>query len=224
MIPVQLTIEGLYSYQKRQTIDFSRLIEAGLFGIFGPVGSGKSSVLEAITFALYGETERLNSKERRSYNMMNLKSNRAYIEFDFLNFENKKFRATREFRRNSKRFEDIKTVGATFYEWKNEDWEPLTHTKAEEIIGLSYENFKRTIIIPQGQFKEFIELGAKDRTQMMKEIFNLHRFDLQHKTASLNQENLIEISRLEGKLSGFAEISEAQITELKENAKRQSEL
>lgn len=224
MIPVQLTIEGLYSYQKRQTIDFSRLIEAGLFGIFGPVGSGKSSVLEAITFALYGETERLNAKEKRSYNMMNLKSNKAYIEFDFLNFENKKFRATREFRRNSKRFEDIKTVGATFYEWKNEDWEPLTHTKAEEIIGLSYENFKRTIIIPQGQFKEFIELGAKDRTQMMKEIFNLHRFDLQHKTASLNQENLIEISRLEGKLSGFNEISEEQISELKEKYDQQKGL
>jgi len=224
MIPIQLTIEGLYSYQKRQSIDFSRLVQAGLFGIFGAVGSGKSSILEAITFALYGETERLNSKEKRSYNMMNLKSDRAYIEFDFLNFDNKKLRATREFRRNSKRFEDIKTVGAFFYEWRDENWMPLNHTKAEEIIGLSYENFKRTIIIPQGQFKEFIELRAKDRTQMMKEIFNLHRFDLQHKTASLNQENLIKVSHLEGKLSGFAEISEAQITELKENAKRQSEL
>ncbi|HLW62273.1 MAG TPA: SMC family ATPase [Flavobacterium sp.] len=223
MIPVQLTIEGLYSYQKRQTIDFSKLTEVGLFGIFGAVGSGKSSILEAITFALYGETERLNSKERRSYNMMNLKSDRAYIEFDFLNFENKKFRATREFRRNSKRFEDIKTVGTVFYEWKDEDWIPLTHTKAEEIIGLSYENFKRTIIIPQGQFKEFIELGAKDRTQMMKEIFNLHRFDLQHKIAGLNQSNLIEISRLEGKLSGFNEISEDQIAELKGKFKQQND-
>jgi DNA repair exonuclease SbcCD ATPase subunit len=42
---------------------------------------------------------------------------------------------------------------------------------SKHIIGLSYENFKRTIIIPQGQFKEFIELGAKERTDMMKEIF-----------------------------------------------------
>ena len=57
MIPVKLTIEGLYSYQERQTIDFSELTEAGLFGIFGKVGSGKSSILEAITFVLYGETE-----------------------------------------------------------------------------------------------------------------------------------------------------------------------
>src|SRR5690606_26973305 len=203
MIPVQLIIEGLYSYQKRQTIDFSRLTEAGLFGIFGAVGSGKSSILEAITFALYGETERLNSKDRRAYNMMNLKSDRAYIEFDFLNFENKKFRATREFKRNSKRFEDIKTVGAVFYEWMEDEWIPLQHSKTEEIIGLSYENFKRTIIIPQGQFKEFIELRAKDRTQMMKEIFNLHHFDLQEKVSVLNNKNLLNISQLEGKLSTF---------------------
>lgn len=216
MIPVQLIIEGLYSYQKRQTIDFSRLTEAGLFGIFGAVGSGKSSILEAITFALYGETERLNSKDRRSYNMMNLKSDRAYIEFDFLNFENKKFRATREFKRNSKRFEDIKTVGAVFYEWMEDEWIPLQHSKAEEIIGLSYENFKRTIIIPQGQFKEFIELRAKDRTQMMKEIFNLHHFDLQEKVSVLNNKNLLNISQLEGKLSTFEEVSEEKINQLEE--------
>ena len=63
MIPIQLTIEGLYSYQNRQIIDFSKLTQAGLFGIFGAVGSGKSSILEAITFALYGETERLNAKD-----------------------------------------------------------------------------------------------------------------------------------------------------------------
>ncbi|MGL6129077.1 AAA family ATPase, partial [Chryseobacterium artocarpi] len=105
MIPVQLTIEGLYSYQERQIIDFKNLTDAGLFGIFGAVGSGKSSVLEAISFALYGETERLNMRDKRAYNMMNLKSNSSYIEFDFINYENKLFRATRDFRRNSKKFE-----------------------------------------------------------------------------------------------------------------------
>ncbi len=178
MIPIQLTLEGLYSYQERQKIDFQNLTEAGLFGIFGSVGSGKSSILEAITFALYGETERLNSRDKRAYNMMNLKSNRSYIEFDFLNFENKKFRATREFKRNRNNFEDVKSPIVVFYEWKNENWLPLEKANTEEIIGLSYANFKRTIIIPQGQFKEFIELGATDRTNMMKEIFNLQRYDL----------------------------------------------
>lgn len=214
MIPIKLTIEGLYSYQNRQTISFTDLIDAGLFGIFGAVGSGKSSILEAITFALYGETERLNARDKRSYNMMNLKSNRSYIEFDF-EVGTKIYRATREFKRNSKRFDDVKSPTVIFYEWKNEIWLPLDHSNAEVLLGLSYENFKRTIIIPQGQFKEFIELGAKDRTQMMKEIFNLHRFDLQDKVAHLNSENLTEINQLEGKLSGFESVSETHIITLK---------
>lgn len=219
MIPIQLTLEGLYSYQERQKIDFENLTEAGLFGIFGSVGSGKSSILEAISFALYGETERLNSRDKRAYNMMNLKSNKSYIEFDFINFENKKFRATREFKRNSKNFEDVKTPSVTFYEWKNENWIPLEHSNAEKLIGLSYANFKRTIIIPQGQFKEFLELGATDRTNMMKEIFSLQRFDLQNNVSVLNSKNRSELDQLEGHLKGFEEVNEEQILIQKDNLK-----
>ncbi|MCX8525074.1 SMC family ATPase [Chryseobacterium formosus] len=219
MIPIQLTIEGLYSYQERQKIDFENLTEAGLFGIFGSVGSGKSSILEAISFALYGETERLNARDKRTYNMMNLKSNKSYIEFDFINYENKKFRATREFSRNSKNFEDVKTPTVTFYEWKNENWIPLEHSNAEKIIGLSYANFKRTIIIPQGQFKEFLELGATDRTNMMKEIFSLQRFDLQNNVSVLNAKNRSELDQLEGQLKGFEEVNEEQISIQKDSLK-----
>lgn len=211
MIPIQLTIEGLYSYQERQTIDFKNLTEAGLFGIFGAVGSGKSSVLEAISFALYGETERLNMRDKRAYNMMNLKSNSSYIEFDFINYENKLFRATRDFRRNSKKFEDVKPNSVAFYENSNGKWIPLEHSNAEAIIGLSYSNFKRTIIIPQGQFKEFLELGAADRTNMMKEIFNLQQYDLQNNVSALNSKNRSELDQLEGQLKGFEEISEEKI-------------
>jgi exonuclease SbcC len=217
MIPIQLTIEGLYSYQERQTIDFKNLTEAGLFGIFGSVGSGKSSVLEAITFALYGETERLNMRDKRAYNMMNLKSNSSYIEFDFLNFENKLFRATRDFKRNSKKFDDVKPSSVTFYQNVDDKWIPLDHSNAEQIINLSYPNFKRTIIIPQGQFKEFLELGATERTNMMKEIFGLQRFDLQNNVSSLHAKNRSELDKLDGQLKGFEEINEEQISIQKEN-------
>ncbi|KAA2217566.1 SbcC/MukB-like Walker B domain-containing protein [Chryseobacterium sediminis] len=216
MIPVQLSIEGLYSYQERQTIDFRSLTEAGLFGIFGAVGSGKSSVLEAISFALYGETERLNMRDKRAYNMMNLKSNSSYIEFDFINYENKLFRATRDFKRNSKKFEEVKPNAVTFYENINGKWVPLDHSNAEIIIGLSYSNFKRTIIIPQGQFKEFLELGAAERTNMMKEIFNLQKFDLQNNVSVLNVKNRSELDQLEGQLKGFEEVNEEKIQMQKE--------
>ena len=223
MIPIQLTLEGLYSYQERQTINFETLTKAGLFGIFGAVGSGKSSILEAITFALYGETERLNARDKRAYNMMNLKSNRSYIAFDFTNFENKKFRATREFKRNSKNFEEVKAPNVVFYEWKNDHWIPLESIRPEEIIGLSYANFKRTIIIPQGQFKEFIELGATERTNMMKEIFNLQRFDLQNNVSALVTKNKTELDQLEGQLKGFEAVTDEQIKVQQEIAKQEKE-
>lgn len=212
MIPLHLTIEGIYSYQKRQTIDFTQLTDAGLFGIFGAVASGKSTILEAISFALYGESDRMNVMNR-SYNMMNLKSNRMYIELDFLNFENKKHRAVREFRRNSKRFEDVRPEQTTFYEWRNDNWLPLDHSNAELIVGLSATNFKRTIIIPQGKFKEFIELGGKDRTSMMKEIFNLYHFDLYNNVRILNNENEYKLSTLMGQLLGYEDVSKETIAE-----------
>ncbi|ATL75967.1 hypothetical protein IQ37_16025 [Chryseobacterium piperi] len=223
MIPIKLTIEGLYSYQERQTIDFKNLTEAGLFGIFGSVGSGKSSILEAISFVLYGETERLNMRDKRAYNMMNLKSNSSYIEFDFVSHENKLFRVARDFRRNSKKFDDVKPSSVTFYENINEKWIPLDHSNAEQIIGLSYANFKRTIIIPQGQFKEFLELGAAERTHMMKEIFNLQRFDLQNNVSALYARNRSELDQLQGELKGFEEINEEQLKSQKEKLKEEQQ-
>ena len=154
---------------------------------------------------------------------MNLKSNVSYIEFDFMNYEDKHFRITREFKRNSKRFEDIKTPTVVFYEKIEERWIPLDHTNAETIIGLSYSNFKRTIIIPQGQFKEFIELGATDRTKMMKEIFNLHKYDLQDNSAKLAKDNLAELNKIEGKLQGFEAVSLEIIEENQNHLKTEEE-
>jgi exonuclease SbcC len=85
MIPLSLSIEGLYSYREKQTIDFEKLTSNGLFGIFGEVGSGKSSILEAIMFVLFDDTERLNkSGDDRYYNMLNLQSSRFSIDFTFM--------------------------------------------------------------------------------------------------------------------------------------------
>ena len=223
MLPLYLTIEGIYSYQERQHIDFTSLTSAGLFGIFGAVGAGKSSILEAITYALYGETERLNKADKRGYNMMNLKSNHIYIEFEFLNFENRQLRVVREFKRNSKKFEDVKTPTVQFYEKNMDKWIPLEQANPEELIGLSYHNFKRTIIIPQGQFKEFLELGAKDRNNMMKEIFNLQKFDLSDNISKLKKENEEKLSFKEGELKGYEEIHEEAIQIQKDKLKEETD-
>lgn len=222
MIPLKLTLEGIYSYQNRQVIDFEKLTEAGLFGIFGAVGSGKSTIPEAMFFALYGESDRMNARENRIYNMMNLRSDRTYIEFDFYNFEEKKFRVVREAKRNGKNFEKVQNEAPVFYQWENERWIPLEHTNAESIVGLSAENFRRTVIIPQGKFKEFIELKDTDRTRMMKEIFGLYRFDLSEQVKKIALQNNEALHILEGKLFTYAELSADIIREKKEHYQEES--
>ena len=223
MLPLKLSIEGLYSYQKKQTIDFTALTEAGLFGIFGAVGSGKSSVLEAIGFVLYGETERLNKTDKRSYNMLNLKSNQASIDFEFLNYEERKFKFVANWNRK-KKFDETTPLSRTAYEMIGQNWIPLDSTDATPIIGLSYDNFRRTIIIPQGKFKEFLELKGKDRSDMMKEIFHLHKYDLSAKVGILQSATKSSLDQLKGQLSGYENISNETIQLKVEEYQKASEI
>jgi exonuclease SbcC len=206
MIPVSLTIKGLYSYQKEQKIDFEKLLEGQLFGIFGAVGSGKSSILEAISYALYGETERLNKTDYRSYNMMNLKSDDLLIDFVFRNHDNINYRFIVRGKRNPKNFEKVNTLERTAYKQSDGGWIPLESASGEDIIGLSYDNFRRTIIIPQGKFQEFLQLKEKDRTDMLKEIFSLDRFDFYFQTAALEKKNSHAMLDLQGQLKMYADL------------------
>ncbi|HCC85848.1 MAG: ATPase involved in DNA repair, putative [Proteiniphilum acetatigenes] len=218
MIPIQLTIQGLYSYQERETIDFTNLTGAGLFGIFGPVGSGKSSILEAITFALYGRTDRLNlSGDNRYYNMMNLKSNDLLIDFIFETGKDQTaYRALVKGKRNAKKFDEVKTLERTAYQKVGNEWIPIENGAMEEAIGLSYDNFKRTIIIPQGQFQEFLQLGNKDRTRMMKELFNLGKFEFYYKAVSLESKNNAQKQLIEGQLQQLGSIDPEQVNRYRE--------
>ncbi|MCC5933176.1 MAG: SMC family ATPase [Balneolales bacterium] len=217
MIPQKLTIEGLYSYQAAQTIDFTRLIESQLFGIFGTVGSGKSSILEAIAFAIYGQTERLNQADGRNYNMMNLKSNRLLIDFECINAKLEHWRFVVEGKRNSRQFEKVNTFSRRIL--KREDdgsWTPVEDANPDDIIGLSYDNFRRTIIIPQGKFQEFLQLGATDRTRMLKEIFDLDRFEFSMQTGALINREKERSENLRGQLKQHEGLDEASITLQKE--------
>lgn len=214
MIPIILKIKGLYSYVEEQTIDFKRLTDAGLFGIFGEVGSGKSTILEAMALALYTKSERLNiSGDDRYYNMLNLKTNEAVIEFQFLAGPQKDiFKSILRFSRNKKNFEDVKFRSHEFYQLKNGvDPIPIEQEDVLEVVGISYENFKRTIIIPQGQFKEFLDLSSTERTRMLKELFDLQRFELSPKLTAIENENRSALQRTEGELNSYEGISSDSI-------------
>jgi exonuclease SbcC len=207
MIPQHLTIKGLYSYKNQQVIDFNNLTGASLFGIFGSVGSGKSSVLEAIMFALYGDTERLNkSGDERYYNMTNLSSDELLIDFICLaGKEDTRYRFVVRGKRNRRNFKEV-NIERKAYQWMEDSWSPITTDEvAEKVIGLSYENFRRTVIIPQGNFQEFIELKGKERSEMMKVLFGLEKFDLFEKNKRLIERNNSELNIVDGQLLSLGE-------------------
>ena len=216
MIPIRLEIEGLYSYREKQVIEFETLTAAGLFGIFGAVGSGKSAILEGILIALYGNPERVsNSGERGS--MINLQHPQVVLNFTFKSGANNgtTYLARYSVKRNKKDFEKIETASHTFYEQINNEW-VATEKNAAELIGMSRENFKQTIIIPQGKFREFIDQKPTERAQMMQDLFGLDRFDLSAQTGSLVKQAREEKIRLETQLKGLEEIT-SEILQFKQD-------
>ncbi|SDK77300.1 exonuclease SbcC [Catalinimonas alkaloidigena] len=217
MIPELLTLQGLYSYKEPQTIDFATLTSSRLFGIFGAVGSGKSSILEAIMFVLYDRSDRLNkSGDDRYYNMMNLQSDEMSIDFTFRcgPQNQQKYRFLFKAKRKKKRFDQVSVDARRFLRWCDEkaDWDPMIGVSdAERIIGMSYENFMQTIIIPQGKFREFIDQKPNDRSKMLKQLFHLEKFDLFQKTNVLTSRTKHVISNLEGQLAGIGVVDEDDI-------------
>lgn len=207
MIPIKLELQGLYSYKEKQTVDFAQLTAAGLFGIFGAVGSGKSSILEAIMLALYGNTERLAARGEKT-SMVNLQSDMLSISFEFKAGKKNReiYKATYISKRNKKNFDDVKPAEHLFYHKTEEGWMPIEQ-RAEELIGMKMEHFRQTVIIPQGKFREFIEQKPMARAEMMKELFGLERFDLSANTARLIRYNKEQKIILQTQLQSLQDIS-----------------
>ncbi|MFC4871255.1 SbcC/MukB-like Walker B domain-containing protein [Negadavirga shengliensis] len=207
MIPIKLDIQGLYSYKEKQTVDFRQLTAAGLFGIFGAVGSGKSSILEAILLALYGSTERLLAKGERN-SMMNLQSDRMQVVFEFKAGKNNENTYLAQYlaKRDKKDPDKIKPADHGFYIWQTGKWQPVPQ-KGEDILGMKIDHFKQTVIIPQGKFRDFIDLTAQPRAEMMKELFGLERFDLSPQTSTLLKTTKEEKIKVETMLQGLEGVS-----------------
>jgi len=222
MIPLELSIEGLYSYRSRTNIDFSPLTKAGLFGIFGPVGSGKSTILDGISLALYGESDRLSGREKKNYNLMNLQSNSLRIEFRCLH-EGDEYLFTMEGDRNRRNFNEVKNIKRRAYRRAHGEWVPLNDTKssftAEDVLGIGYRNFFRTIIIPQGKFQEFLQLQPAKRRDMMQELFHLDRYDLYSPAKRLMGTSLARKNIIQGSLEQLADVYAGALRSLKKELK-----
>jgi len=137
---------------------------------------------------------------------MNLKSDDLEIDFIFKMKEGEQYRFLVTGKRDKKNFQKVKKFERSVTFRKGDEWIPTEKT-AEEIIGLSYENFRRAVIIPQGQFEEFLRLGKTERTRMMKDIFVLGKYDLSGRVKSLETANKEKTDILTGNLAQFSEVT-----------------
>lgn len=217
MKPVKLAIKGINSFEKLQVIDFEALTRQGIFGIFGPTGSGKSSILDGITLALYGEVA------RESRNFINVNMDQASVEYTFLIREGgeKRYRVSRSFRRDKKNG-SVRTSSAKLIFFKDQTEEVLAERAKEvnqlcyEIIALSKEDFFRTVILPQGRFFDFLKLEGVARSRMLERLFHLEKYG-DELSARVNARWLClkdEYQTLNGYIDAQGDVSEEAIETL----------
>jgi DNA repair protein SbcC/Rad50 len=186
MRPLKLSLEGFTSFRDRQNLDFSDL---ELFAITGQTGSGKTSLLDAITFALYGKVARkLTPKELVSQGKENLK-----VELSF-QVGGKDYRVIRTWRYRPSNPETQFLLEV----WEGQKWELLNspNKDASDILGMDFETFTRVILLPQGQFAEFLTGEARDRRKILRQLIpNFQIFESMRDKASQ------EAKRYEGSLA-----------------------
>ncbi|MDK0654030.1 AAA family ATPase [Clostridium perfringens] len=211
MKPIRLEVKGLNSFIDKQVVEFDKLTERGLFGIFGPTGSGKSTILDGITLALYGDIA------RKSSNYINTNCDGVYVSYEFqiTGNEVKRYRVDREFKRDNKsggiRNKSSKIIDITGgVENVLEEKAKSVTSKCEEIIGLKLDDFMRTVVLPQGKFSEFLKLEGKERRNMLERLFNLRKYgdDLSSKLSLEIRKEKDKMNVLEGQLKGYEGISE----------------
>ncbi|MTI49302.1 MAG: hypothetical protein FH761_15825 [Firmicutes bacterium] len=218
MKPKILKISGLNSFKEEQIIDFTELTNRGLFGIFGPTGSGKSTILDAITIALYGEISR-GTKE-----YINTDAGKLYVSFEFESGSGKD-RKSYKVERSIKQKDDggISTDFVKFYSVDN-DGEDGVIDKVNEvknevtrIIGLTANDFTRSVVLPQGKFNEFLKLTGAERRDMLERVLGLSKYgtELAKKINTSRKAKEEELNVLNGELNRYDDVSKVKLEEFK---------
>jgi DNA repair protein SbcC/Rad50 len=172
MRPVRLELKGFTSFRDDQAIDFDGL---DLFAIAGPTGSGKSSILDAITYALYGSVDRVG---RQVAQLVSQGQPRMAVMLQF-GVGKERYRVARSTPAHGgskillERWED----GEWSQAGEGADRVREADAMIRQAIGLDYEAFTRSVLLPQGKFAEFLVGDAKDRRNILTELLGLELFE-----------------------------------------------
>ena len=170
MRPVRLELQGLTAYKEKQEIDFSGL---DLFAITGPTGAGKTTLVDAMTYALFGEVPRVGDNIKQ---MISQGADRVLVEFEFTSdgTRHKVHRATGH--------KGVPTARVDRYDDTSGEWLPEAD-KARDVteyiteqLGMDYDGFVRAILLPQGQFEKFLAGKPEERRKVLDGLLRLDRY------------------------------------------------
>ena len=178
MRPEKLTISAFGPYADRTEIDFSRLGDSGLYLITGDTGAGKTTIFDAITFALYGQA----SGQVRDSAMFRSKyadtATETFVELVF-SYQGKKYQVFRspEYMAPKKRGTGLTLRKAEAQLIYPDERQPVTKARdvtraIEELLGLDYEQFTQIAMIAQGDFQKLLLAGTVQRGEIFRQIFH----------------------------------------------------
>jgi DNA repair protein SbcC/Rad50 len=188
--PSRLVLENFGPYRERAEVDFSILGE--VFLVCGKTGSGKTSLFDAMTYALYGRAPGARGGlERQLWSQHSRPGDKPLVEFEFY-LGGAEYRAIRSppYRRPAKRGKsDFYEVGpeAAFFRRDRgiggPEWKLIANSVTEvdaaiqERIGLTEDEFSKIILLPQGEFQRFLEMKSSDRVAVLEKLFPVRAYD-----------------------------------------------
>lgn len=176
MKPLKIEFQAFGPYSGREEVDFEKLASKGLFLICGKTGIGKTMILDAMTFALYGSS---SGNMRNDFSAMRC----TKADFDTATFVKFTFENNGDYYIFERRLErKRKNLSAQYNAMKMDNdgvYKPLfenpkdkmLNDKAVEIIGLDYDQFRQVIVLPQGQFEKLLTSDSSEKEKILTNIF-----------------------------------------------------